>query len=327
MFNRANTTVTFEKSPLLVILCAMAVQFKDYYEILGVAKTASEDELKKAFRKLARKYHPDVAEDKKTAEAKFKEINEAYEVLSDPAKRQKYDTLGPNWNQQGGGGFGRGGGGGAPGGFEEYNFGGTGFSDFFEQFFGGGGGGGGAGGFGQRGGGFAGPRRGQDVETDIMVTIDEVLQGSKRTVSFRRGPEGKVESYTVTIPAGVREGQRIRLSGKGEPGGQNGQAGDLYLNVRISRHPDYVIEGNDLLHTVSISPAAAVLGAEVFVPTPDGRVKVKIPAGTQPGGKMRLRGKGLPQSGGGRGDLYVIVEVEIPTSLTEAERKLWEQLV
>ncbi|HEX8372354.1 MAG TPA: DnaJ C-terminal domain-containing protein [Chthoniobacterales bacterium] len=305
----------------------MAVQFKDYYEILGVAKTASEDELKKAFRKLARKYHPDVAEDKKTAEAKFKEINEAYEVLSDPAKRQKYDTLGPNWNQQGGGGFGRGGGGGAPGGFEEYNFGGTGFSDFFEQFFGGGGGGGGAGGFGQRGGGFAGPRRGQDVETDIMVTIDEVLQGSKRTVSFRRGPEGKVESYTVTIPAGVREGQRIRLSGKGEPGGQNGQAGDLYLNVRISRHPDYVIEGNDLLHTVSISPAAAVLGAEVFVPTPDGRVKVKIPAGTQPGGKMRLRGKGLPQSGGGRGDLYVIVEVEIPTSLTEAERKLWEQLV
>ena len=326
MFNRANTTVTFEKSPLLVILCAMAVQFKDYYEILGVAKTASEDELKKAFRKLARKYHPDVAEDKKTAEAKFKEINEAYEVLSDPAKRQKYDTLGPNWNQQGGGGFGRGGGGGAPGGFEEYNFGGTGFSDFFEQFFGGGGGGG-AGGFGQRGGGFAGPRRGQDVETDIMVTIDEVLQGSKRTVSFRRGPEGKVESYTVTIPAGVREGQRIRLSGKGEPGGQNGQAGDLYLNVRISRHPDYVIEGNDLLHTVSISPAAAVLGAEVFVPTPDGRVKVKIPAGTQPGGKMRLRGKGLPQSGGGRGDLYVIVEVEIPTSLTEAERKLWEQLV
>lgn len=292
----------------------MAVQFKDYYEILGVQKTASEDELKKAFRKLARKHHPDVAEDKKNAEAKFKEINEAYEVLSDPAKRQKYDTLGPNWEQQSAGG-GRG-----PmpgGGFEEYNFGGTGFSDFFEQFFGGGG---------QRGGGFGGPRRGQDVETDIMVTIDEVLQGSTRTVSFRRGAQGKVESYQVKIPPGVREGQRIRLAGKGESGGQHGQSGDLYLNVRISRHPDYVIEGNDLIHTVSVSPALAVLGTEAHVPTPDGRVKIKIPAGTQPGGKMRLRGKGLPTKGGGRGDLYVIVEVEIPTSLTDEERTAWEKL-
>ncbi|MEO7933172.1 MAG: DnaJ C-terminal domain-containing protein [Chthoniobacterales bacterium] len=301
----------------------MAVQYKDYYEILGVSKTATEDELKKAFRKLARKYHPDVAEDKKNAEAKFKEINEAYEVLSDPTKRQKYDTLGPNWEQQSAGGFGRGAGGPAPGGFEEYNFGGTGFSDFFEQFFGGGGGG-----FSQRGGGFAGPRKGQDVETDIMVTIDEVLQGSTRTVSFRRGPQGKVESYTVKIPAGVREGQRIRLAGKGEAGGNQGAAGDLYLNVRISRHPDYVIEGDDLIHTVSISPAQAVLGAEAFVPTPDGRVKVKIPAGTQPGGKMRLRGKGLPSRGNsGRGDLYVVMEVDIPTKLTSAERELWEKLI
>ncbi len=298
----------------------MAVQYKDYYEILGVSKTATEDELKKAFRKLARKYHPDVAEDKKNAEAKFKEINEAYEVLSDPAKRQKYDTLGPNWDQQMPG---RGAGGPMPGGFEEYNFGGTGFSDFFEQFFGGGGQA--SGGFGRRS---AGPQRGQDVETDIMVTIDEVLQGSTRTVSFRRGPQGKVESYTVKIPAGVREGQRIRLAGKGEPGGNHGAAGDLYLNVRISRHPDYVIEGDDLIHTVSVTPAQAVLGSDSFVPTPDGRVKVKIPAGTQPGGKMRLRGKGLPSRGnGGRGDLYVVVEVDIPTTLTSAERELWQKLI
>jgi curved DNA-binding protein len=137
-----------------------------------------------------------------------------------------------------------------------------------------------------------------------------------------------VESYTVKIPAGVHEGQRIRLTGKGEPGGNQGEAGDLYLNVRISRHPDYVIEGDDLIHTVSISPAQAVLGTEAFVPTPDGRVKVKIPAGTQPGGKMRLRGKGLPSRGnGGRGDLYVVVEVDIPTKLTSAERELWEKLI
>ena len=296
----------------------MSVQFKDYYEILGVSKTATEDELKKAFRKLARKFHPDVAEDKKNAEAKFKEINEAYEVLSDPAKRKKYDALGPNWDQQSaGGGFSRG----RPGGAEEYNFGGTGFSDFFEQFFGGGGGG-----PGQRG--FGGPQRGQDVETDIMVTIDAVLQGSTRTVSFRRGPQGKVESYQVKIPAGVREGQRIRLAGKGEPGGNQGIAGDLFLNVRISRHPDYLIEGDDLIHTVSVNPAQAVLGTEAFVPTPDGRVKVKIPGGTQPGGKMRLRGKGLPgRNNSGRGDLYVVVEVEIPTKISSAERELWEKLL
>ncbi len=300
----------------------MAVQFKDYYEILGVEKSASADDLKKAFRKLARKYHPDVAEDKKSAEAKFKEINEAYEVLSDPEKRKKYDTLGPNWEQQMPGGFGRGGRGPMAGGAEEYNFGGTGFSDFFEQFFGGGGGGfGGAGGFG-------GPQRGQDVETDIMVTIDEVLQGSKRNVSFRRGPNGKMESYTVKIPAGVREGQRIRLAGRGESGGGRGEAGDLYLNVRISRHPDYAIEGDDLVHTVSVSPAQAVLGAEVFVPTPDGRVKIKIPAGSQPGRKMRLREKGLPSRiKTGRGDLYVTVEVEIPSAVTAEQRKLWEQLL
>lgn len=321
MFNRANRAVDLNFSAFGAIVSAMAVQFKDYYEILGVARTASEDELKKAFRKLARKFHPDVAEDKKNAETKFKEINEAYEVLSDPAKREKYDTLGPNWDQQTGGGFSRGGRGPQPGGQEEYNFGGTGFSDFFEQFFGGGGG----------RGGFGGPQRGQDVETDIMVTIDEVLQGSKRTVSFRRGAQRPVENYTVKIPAGVREGQRIRLAGKGEAGGQNGQAGDLFLNVRISRHPDYAIEGDDLLHTVSVSPAQAVLGADIFVPTPDGRVKIKIPAGSQPGRKMRLREKGLPRrsqaAANARGDLYVIVEIEIPTRLTTADREIWEKLL
>jgi len=296
----------------------MAIQYKDYYEILGVAKTATDDEIRKAFRKLARKYHPDVAEDKSTAENKFKEINEAYEVLGDAGKRKKYDALGPNWEQQSTG-YGRPGGG-APGGYEEYNFGGTGFSDFFEQFFGGRGGG--------RGGGSSGfgvPQRGQDLETDIMVTIDEVFHGSTRSVSVRRGPQGAVETYSVKIPTGVREGQRIRLTGKGSSAGPGSTSGDLYLNVRIARHPDYAIEGDDLLHTISISPAQAVLGADIAIPTPDGRVKLKIPSGSQPGRKMRLRGKGLPNPAG-RGDLFLIIEIEIPNQISEEERVLWQQL-
>lgn len=298
----------------------MSVQYKDYYEILGVSKSATDDDIRKAFRKLARKYHPDVAEDKSTAENKFKEINEAYEVLSDANKRKKYDTLGPNWEQQSSG-FGRPGGG-ASGGYEEYNFGGTGFSDFFEQFFSGRGGGR-SGGYG--GSGFGMPQRGQDLETDIMVTIDEVFHGSTRAVSVRRGPQGAVETYSVKIPPGVREGQRIRLTGKGSSAGPGSTSGDLYLNVRIARHPDYAIDGDDLMHTVTISPAQAVLGTEIAIPTPDGRVKLKIPAGSQPGRKMRLRGKGLPTASG-RGDLFLIIEIEIPAQVSEAERELWKKL-
>ena len=232
----------------------MAVQFRDYYETLGVSKTASDEEIRSAFRKLARKYHPDVAKDKKTAEEKFKEINEAYEVLSDPEKRKKYDQLGANWNQPGGfqpppdwGGGAQPGGyyqwSGGDGGGIDFEFGGTGFSDFFEAFFGGGRGRSAFGGFGQR---QRTAERGSDVEADIMVTLEEALHGATRQVSLRRAGSKKVETYQVKIPRGVREGQRIRLAGQGEAGERGGQSGDLFLRVRLARHPDFTVEGADL---------------------------------------------------------------------------------
>src|SRR5438093_1218195 len=239
----------------------MAVQFRDYYETLSVSKTASEDEIRSAFRKLARKYHPDVAKDKKVAEEKFKQINEAYEVLSDPEKRRKYDQLGENWNQPGGfqpppqwGGGQPGGGyhwGSGENGGVEFEFGGTGFSDFFEAFFGGGRGRSAFGGFGQRG---AMAERGSDVEADIMVTLEEALHGSTRQVSLRRAGSKKTETYQVKIPRGVREGQRIRLAGQGEAGERGGKSGDLFLRVRLARHPDFSVEGSDLVHEVKMSP-------------------------------------------------------------------------
>ncbi|MEY2480611.1 MAG: curved DNA-binding protein [Verrucomicrobiota bacterium] len=311
----------------------MAVQFRDYYETLGVSKSASEDEIRSAFRKLARKYHPDVAKDKKTAEEKFKQINEAYEVLSDPEKRNKYDQLGADWNQPGGfqpppgwggqtpgGGFHRYGGG---DGGVEFEFGGTGFSDFFEAFFGGGRGRSGFGGFGQR------PptaERGGDVEADIMVTLEEALHGSKRAVSLRRSGSNKVETYQVKIPRGVHEGQRIRLAGQGEAGAAGGKSGDLFLRVRLASHPDFSVEGSDLIHELKIAPSQAALGAELKVPTLEGTVRLKIPPGTQGGQRFRLREKGLSDVSGKRGDLYVAVQIQIPKKLSEREREIWRQL-
>ncbi len=322
----------------------MAVQFRDYYETLGVSKTASEDEIKSAFRKLARKFHPDVAKDKKTAEEKFKQINEAYEVLGDSEKRKKYDQLGADWNQPGGGfrpppGWGAGGGAARPGGGYqrwspgdgsgggvEFEFGGTGFSDFFEAFFGGGRG---RSGFG--GGGFppqreAGAERGSDIEADIMVTLEEALHGSKRTVSFRRNASSKTESYQVKIPRGVHEGQRIRLAGQGEAGARGGKSGDLFLRVRLARHPDFQVEGSDLIHDLEIAPWQAVLGGEVQVPTLEETRQLKLPPGTQAGQRFRLRGRGLPNAAGDRGDLYVAMTVRMPKKITERERELWAQL-
>src|SRR3979411_1596990 len=311
----------------------MAVQFRDYYETLGVSKTASEDEIKSAFRKLARKYHPDVAKDKKAAEEKFKQINEAYEVLSDPEKRQKYDQLGANWNQPGG--FqpppqwsGQPGGGsyqwgGDGGGGVEFEFGGTGFSDFFEAFFGGGRGRSAFGGFGQRP---TGAERGSDVEADIMVTLEEALHGSTRTVSLRRAGSNKVESYQVKIPRGVHEGQRIRLAGQGEAGERGGQKGDLFLRVRLARHPDFSVEGSDLIHEVKMAPWQAVLGTELKVPTLEGSVRMKIPPGTQAGQRFRLRERGLPGVSGKRGDLYVVAQINIPKKITDREREVWSEL-
>jgi len=310
----------------------MAVQYKDYYQTLGVARTASHDEIRKAFRQLARKHHPDVAKDKKAAEAKFKEINEAYEVLGDPEKRRKYDELGADWEHanaggRGGGGAwrntGRGAGGAEFGQGGGFSFNGTGFSDFFEQFFGGGRRTGGMGGFEQFPGAQA---RGSDIEADLLVTIEEALHGAKKKISFRRSSDSGIETFEVRIPKGVREGQRIRLAGQGAAGGTGGPAGDLYLRVRFERHPDYRVEGADLIYEVEIPAWKAVLGTEVTIPTPDGSTRLKVPAGSQPGRKFRLKGRGLPEAGGGRGDFYVELEVTLPTHVTAEQRELWEKI-
>jgi curved DNA-binding protein len=311
----------------------MAATFRDYYQTLGVSKSAADDEIKSAFRKLARKHHPDLAKDKKAAEEKFKEINEAYEVLSDPEKRKKYDQYGSDWQHAGagfagsaaggagaGGGFGGFGGAGAGG--PDFHFGGTGYSDFFEQFFGT-----------RRGRGFGGgvdfeetPQRGRDVEADILVSLDEVLGGATRQISFRKGNSPEVQTYTVKIPKGVREGQRIRLAGQGGEGGSRGESGDLYLRVKLQQHPDYRFEGSDIYHEVGIPAWQAVLGGELTIPTPDGKAKLKIPRGTQSGKKFRISGRGLPVKGGGRGDFYAVVEILVPETLSEEQEGLWRRL-
>ncbi|HEX5218988.1 MAG TPA: DnaJ C-terminal domain-containing protein [Verrucomicrobiae bacterium] len=336
----------------------MAVQYKDYYAILGVPRTASDADIKKAFRKLAREHHPDVAKDKKRAEEKFKEVNEAYEVLGDPAKRKRYDELGSNWQsgsefrpppgwegftgqrRRTGGGMGRA--------DYEFQFGGTGFSDFFEQLFGA-----------RRASGFGGAtgfsdeelaERGRDIEGDIMVTLDEAVRGSLRSVNVRRavecencagagrrgqricptcGGEGRVtksETYQVKIPAGVSEGQRLRIAGRGEAGARGGEAGDLYLRVRLAKHPDFEVENHNLLYEAAVAPWEAVLGANISVPTFDGRVNIRIPPGTQNGQKLRVRGRGLPHRNGEKGDLIVVATVAVPSQITESERALWEKL-
>jgi curved DNA-binding protein len=313
----------------------MPVQFKDYYEILGVARTASADEIKKAFRRLARVYHPDVAKNKVTGEAKFKELNEAYEVLGDAEKRQKYDQLGANWQEGANfasppeGAFRRG------GNFQEgaspFEFTGTGFSDFFEAFF-------------------AGSRdhpdsfrrtsahadgatlaaRGHDAEADIQVTLEEALRGVTRQITVRRqeaeGGKERTDTYQVKIPAGVPEGRRIRLTGQGGGGRAGGPAGDLFLRVRLAKHPDFRVEGPDLHYEVSLAPWEAVLGKRVQIPTLDGSAMLNVKPGTQAGTVLRLRGFGLPKEEGKRGDLHATVAIEVPATVTEEERKLWEQL-
>jgi curved DNA-binding protein len=320
----------------------MAVEFKDYYSVLGVSRDASEAEIKKAFRKLAREYHPDVAKDKKAAEAKFKEINEAHEVLSDPEKRRKYDELGANW-QAGdfppprGPQFRRWSTDGAGMPDQEFHFGGTGFSDFFEQFFGGGG---------ARGGNFEEMFRhartsgshpgnvampGSDIEGDVLVTLDEVMHGSVRPITLQRVDprtgQKETESFKVRIPPGAQEGRRIRVPGKGGPGSGGAPAGDLFLRVRLAAHPDFRVRGSDLYHDLELAPWECVLGTQVEVPTLSGSVKLRIPPGTNNGQQLRVRGQGLPQpSGGERGDLYVVVSVQLPKQPSPEERELWEKL-
>jgi len=308
----------------------MPTQFRDYYETLGVSKTATPDEIRTAYRKLARKYHPDVAKDKKAGEEKIKEINEAYEVLSDPEKRKKYDRLGAAWER---GEFEGAAPGAAPEGWSyqqqpfgegvEFHFGGTGFSDFFETFFGTRRAYGGAPDL-ESEGATDRRRRRRDVEADMMVTLSEALHGSTRTITLQRpsepGQAPKTETYKVKIPAGIREGQRIRLAGQGEKGG------DLFLRISFQKHPEFRWQDSDLYYDLDLAPWEAVLGCSVNIPTLDGQAKLKIPAGTTSGATFRLAKLGLPQSGGHRGNLYAVVGIVVPTTISGSERKLWEEL-
>jgi curved DNA-binding protein len=318
----------------------MAIEFKDYYKILGVPRSASQDEIKKAFRKLARQYHPDVAKDKKGAEEKFKGINEAYEVLGDPQNRSKYDNLGTDGGEaagfQGAPGW-RGRGRSGPRGEEgvEFHFDGTGFSDFFEQFFGRGSRFNGADDFVSPGVGSAEEagfvHRGSDFESDILVTLEEALTGSERTISLqrvdRRTGQSRTQTLKVRIPPGVHEGQAIRVAGMGEDGIGGGASGDLYLRVRFAAHPEFRVRGSDLYYGLDLAPWEAVLGTRVIVQTLKDHVSVRIPAGTNNGRQLRVRGRGLPIGRTGRqGDLYVVINIELPQQITEQERELWTQL-
>jgi curved DNA-binding protein len=295
------------------------MQYKDYYKILGVAKTATEKEIKAAYRKLARKHHPDVNPGNKEAEARFKEINEANEVLGDKEKRKRYDELGVNWDAFGGGapqGRRWPGGGGVQVDFEDLG-GAGGFSDFFRTFFGGGGG---LGGF---GGGEEAFTRASDAEGDVDLTLAEVFRGTTREVSLG-GPRRRVE---VKIPPGVRDGSRVRVAGEGGRGA-GGRRGDLYLRVRVAPDPTFERKGDDLQTTLRAPLTAAVLGGEAQVPTLEGAVGIRIPAGTPAGQVFRLRGQGLPRLGapGERGDLLATLAVELPRTLTARQRELFEEL-
>lgn len=290
----------------------MAVGFRDYYEVLGVPRGAGDEEIRSAYRKLAREYHPDVNSDP-GAEDRFKEVSEAYEVLRDPEKREKYERLGANWKAgedvSGASGFSGGFGGGDGQGFGD----GDGFSDFFESFFGG-----------RRGGsaGFEGfSMRGGDQEATIEVTLEEAARGGKKKISLADGRD-----FEVRIPPGVRDGQKIRLAGQGGEGASGGPPGDLYLRVRIKRHPRLRREDDDLVVEVPVAPWEAALGATVPVPTLDGSAKVKVPAGSSSGRRLRLRGEGMPGPGGSKGDLYASVRIVVPKTLEKRERELFEEL-
>ncbi|HEY0872545.1 MAG TPA: DnaJ C-terminal domain-containing protein [Vicinamibacterales bacterium] len=325
------------------------MEFKDYYQTLGVSKTASEKELKQAYRKLARKYHPDVNPGDKTAEAKFKEINEAYEVLGDPEKRRKYDELGANWRlyeqaqQQGGypggaGPFGAGSPFGGGGWTVNMGGGGTGyrtmteeemremfgdedpFSDFFRTFFGGGGP------RERRARGRARAQKGRDIEHEVELTLEEAFHGATRRISIKQG--GHARSVDVRIPPGVKDGSRVRAAGEGESGANGGAAGDLYLRVRIRPHPVFERDGNDLRTKIAVPVTTAVLGGEANVPTMTGSVRLKIPEVTQSGQVFRLKGHGMPVVGkpDQRGDLYAAVEIQLPRTLTKEQRQHFEAL-
>ena len=302
----------------------MPTTFKDYYSTLGVQRDASAEDIKKAFRKLARQYHPDTAKDKKTAEEKFKEINEANEVLSDPEKRKKYDALGADWQEPER----------TSPHAQDVHFGGTGFSDFFEQYFSGGSRYGFPEDFAEsipKSASQGRARRGHDIEGDILVTLEEAMHGTQRPLSLqtmdRRTGVMSTHSFEVRIPPGATDGRRIRVPGQGESGTNGGQPGDLYLRVRHAAHPDFTTREADLYHELEIAPWEAVLGLEIVVPTLDGSIKLKIPAGAENQQKLRVRGRGLPKGKTGeRGDFFVTLQVILPTQISDADRVLWEQL-
>jgi curved DNA-binding protein len=316
------------------------MEFKDYYATLGVAKTASDKEIKQAYRKLARKHHPDVNPGDKAAETRFKELNEAYEVLGDPEKRRKYDELGANWRmyeqaQPAGGGpspFGQwtvntGGGSGGDRTMTEEEmrdlFGDADpFSDFFKTFFGGADPGGR-----RTARGRPQARAGRDVEHDLDLSIEEALTGTTRRLAFTQ--DGHTRNVDVRIPAGVREGSRVRIAGEGEHGQAGAASGDLYLRVKLQPHPIFERKGSDLHVKVGVPLTTAVLGGEVTVPTPAGKsLRLRVPPLTQNGQVFRLRGHGMPLAGKPqeRGELYATVDVQLPKSLTPDQRSHFEAL-
>lgn len=312
------------------------MEFKDYYKIMGVEPKASADEIKRAYRKLARKYHPDVSKES-DAEARFKEVGEAYAVLQDPQKRAAYDQLRqggwrggeeftppPGWEfrggAQGGEGFARGG----RAGFTRVNP--EEFSDFFETLFGGGG----LGGFGgfERGGFESRGRRtfrarGEDLVYPLPISLEEAYAGGIRTLQLRT-PDGKTRTLNVKIPPGVTHGQQIRLQGQGGSGQGGGPNGDLYLDIQIQSHPLFHVDGRDIILNLPITPWEAALGTTVQVPTPSGKIALKIPPGSQTGTKLRLKGRGLP--GNPPGDLYVLLQVVVPKADTDAAKKLYQEM-
>ncbi|HEY9607199.1 MAG TPA: DnaJ C-terminal domain-containing protein [Allocoleopsis sp.] len=318
-----------------------ATDFKDYYSILGVSKTSSADEIKKTYRRLARKYHPDLNPGDKQAEARFKEVSEAYEVLSDPDKRKKYDQFGQYWKQAGQTWPGAGGGVGVDvggfdfsqyGSFDEFinellgrfstgaaggprrsytyrtSTGGTGFSDF--------------GGFGDVSGfdSSTSTSASADREATLTLTWSEAFHGVQKRLNLGN------EVIDVRIPPGAKAGSRIRVRGKGQPNPYNQQRGDLYLTVDLKPHSFFQFDGDNLMCEVAVAPDEAVLGASIDVPTPDGTVKVNVPAGIRSGQSLRLRGKGWPRPKGGRSDQLVRIVIATPKELTQTERDYYEKI-
>lgn len=296
------------------------MKYKDYYKILGVERSAGEDEIKKAYRRLARKYHPDVSKEA-NAKEKFQEASEAYETLRDKEKRAAYDSLGsgfrpgqdfrppPDWFDRFGAGRGE-------------DLGSVDLSDLFESL----GAFGRATGFGRRGGRgekFGGRPMafpGEDYEVPVRLTLEEAYRGAERAVQL----DGR--SFTARIPRGATDGQRLRLRGKGGPGLNGGPPGDLYLQIHLEPHPLFRASGHDLDLDVPLAPWEAALGAQIEIPTMEGRVTVKVPPGSKAGQKLRLAGKGLPKPGGGAGDLYAVLGIAVPASLTPREKQLFEEL-